>query len=184
MKNVFPGKVNKYCVRVLRMLPLRSFATPFGSCETAQRDDKKEGRGSGRTVLMEPKPVSLKDLAEGLGLPPATVSLVINRSPVADSISQETKDRIFAAIRKHKYRPNFFARSLRAQHSFAIGVIVPEVSDGYSASVMTAWSMSPSLSKSPKAQPRLMCRAEMPGPASSPNPQMFHYPDCGRAGAE
>lgn len=86
---------------------------------------------------MSPRPVSLKELAEYLGLSPATVSLVINRSPVADSIPQETKDRIFAAVKKYKYRPNFFARSLRARRSFTIGVIVPEVSDGYSASVMS-----------------------------------------------
>lgn len=85
---------------------------------------------------MSPKPVSLKELAEHLGLSPATVSLVINRSPVADSIPPETKNRIFAAVKKYKYRPNFFARSLRARRSFTIGVIVPEVSDGYSASVM------------------------------------------------
>jgi LacI family transcriptional regulator len=85
---------------------------------------------------MSPKPVSLKELAEHLSLSPATVSLVINRSPVADSIPQETKDRVFAAVKKYKYRPNFFARSLRARRSFTIGVIVPEVSDGYSASVM------------------------------------------------
>jgi len=82
-------------------------------------------------------PVSLKELAEHLELSPATVSLVINRSPVADAIPQETKDRIFAAAKKHKYRPSFFARSLRAQRSFTIGVMVPEVSDGYSASVMS-----------------------------------------------
>lgn len=81
--------------------------------------------------------MSLKKLAEHVGLSPATVSLVINRSSVADSIPQETKDRIFAAVRKFKYRPNFFARSLRTQRSFTIGVIVPEVSDGYSASVMS-----------------------------------------------
>jgi DNA-binding LacI/PurR family transcriptional regulator len=81
--------------------------------------------------------MSLKRLAEYLGLSPATVSLVINRSSVADSIPQDTKDRIFAAARKFKYRPNFFARSLRTQRSFTIGVIVPEVSDGYSASVMS-----------------------------------------------
>jgi DNA-binding LacI/PurR family transcriptional regulator len=83
------------------------------------------------------KPMSLKQLAERLALSPATVSLVINRRPVADSIPQETKDRVLAAVKKYKYRPNFFARSLRAQHSFTIGVIVPEVSDGYSASVMS-----------------------------------------------
>jgi DNA-binding LacI/PurR family transcriptional regulator len=81
--------------------------------------------------------MSLKKLAEHLDLSPATVSLVINRSSVADSIPQETKDRIFAAARKFKYRANFFARSLRTQRSFTVGVIVPEVSDGYSASVMS-----------------------------------------------
>ena len=83
------------------------------------------------------KPMSLKKLADYLELSPATVSLVINRSSVADSIPQETKDRIFAAARKFKYRANFFARSLRTQRSFTIGVIVPEVSDGYSATVMS-----------------------------------------------
>ncbi len=98
---------------------------------------KKRAQGAARTARLGPKPVSLKQLAERLSLSPATVSLVINRSPVADSIPQETKDRILAAARKYKYRPNFFARSLRAQRSFTIGVIVPEVSDGYSASVMS-----------------------------------------------
>src|ERR1700674_2599683 len=98
---------------------------------------KKRAKGAARTVRMGPKPVSLKELAERLSLSPATVSLVINRSPVADSIPQETKDRILAAAHKYKYRPNFFARSLRAQRSFTIGVIVPEVSDGYSATVMS-----------------------------------------------
>ena len=83
------------------------------------------------------KPMSLKRLAEHLGLSSPTVSLVINRSAVADSIPQETKDRIFAAARKFNYRPNFLARSLRSQRSFTIGVIVPEVSDGYSATVMS-----------------------------------------------
>lgn len=98
---------------------------------------RKKGKGTDRAVRMGPKTVSLKELAEHLGLSPATVSLVINRSPVADSIPQETQDRIFAAAKKFKYRPSFFARSLRAKRSFTIGVIVPEVSDGYSASVMS-----------------------------------------------
>ena len=97
----------------------------------------KPGKGAVRSVRMGHQPVSLKELAERLNLSPATVSLVINGSRVADSIPQETKDRIFAAAKKYKYRPNFFARSLRAQRSFTIGVIVPEVSDGYSASVMS-----------------------------------------------
>jgi len=35
------------------------------------------------------------------------------------------------------YRPNFMARSLRAQRSFTIGVVVPEISEGYAALVMS-----------------------------------------------
>ena len=97
---------------------------------------KGNSKSSGK-LRQGKKPVSLKELAEFLGLAPATVSLVINRSRVADTIPQETKNRIFAAVHKYKYRPNFFARSLRAQRSFTIGVIVPEVSDGYSSSVMS-----------------------------------------------
>src|SRR5580698_1396596 len=98
---------------------------------------EKSGKKTGPAPGIGQKPVSLKELAERLGLSPATVSLVINRSSVADTIPQVTKDRIFEAVEKYKYRPNFFARSLRAQRSFTIGVIVPEVSDGYSASVMS-----------------------------------------------
>jgi DNA-binding LacI/PurR family transcriptional regulator len=116
----------------------RSFTLPARfPCErlrsvTAPKPKPSDGKASPAR-----KPMSLKTLAEHLDLSPATVSLVINRSSVADSIPQETKDRIFAAARKFKYRPNFLARSLRTQRSFTIGVIVPEVSDGYSASVMS-----------------------------------------------
>jgi DNA-binding LacI/PurR family transcriptional regulator len=61
----------------------------------------------------------------------------MNRSRGADSIPQETKECIFAAARKLNYRPNFMARSLRKQRSFTIGVMVPEVSEGYAALVMS-----------------------------------------------
>src|ERR1700721_2179562 len=113
-------------------LPLPFHCARLRCVTPKKKEPASEGaRRSGTKVM------SLKKLAEHLELSPATVSLVINRSSVADSIPQDTKDRIFAAARKFKYRPNFFARSLRTQRSFTIGVIVPEVSDGYSASVMS-----------------------------------------------
>ncbi len=80
--------------------------------------------------------VSLKELAAHLSLSPTSLSLVLNNSPLADSIPQETKDRIFAAAREFNYRPNYLARSLRAQRSHTLGVIVPELSDGYSSMVL------------------------------------------------
>jgi LacI family transcriptional regulator len=97
---------------------------------------KKKSSTARRAIKPTPR-VNLKVLADELGLSPATVSLVMNRSAVADSIPQQTKDRIFAAARKHNYRPNFFARSLRTQRSFTIGVMVPEVSEGYATLVMS-----------------------------------------------
>lgn len=80
--------------------------------------------------------ISLKELAAHLELSPTALSIVLNDAPAASTIPQETKDRIFAAAAKFKYRPNYFARSLRAQRSFTFGVIIPELSDGYSAMVL------------------------------------------------
>ncbi|MDQ6787858.1 MAG: LacI family transcriptional regulator [Acidobacteriota bacterium] len=81
--------------------------------------------------------ISLKELAAHLGLSPTALSIVLNDAPAAATIPQETKDRIFAAAARFKYRPNYFARSLRAQRSFTLGVIVPELSDGYSSMVLS-----------------------------------------------
>jgi LacI family transcriptional regulator len=65
------------------------------------------------------------------------VSLVINRSPAAKSIPHRTQERIRIAARELNYRPNFMARSLRAQRSFTVGVVVPEISEGYAALVIS-----------------------------------------------
>ena len=81
--------------------------------------------------------VSLKSLAEHLGLSQAAVSLVINRAPGAKSIPHRTQELIRKAARELNYRPNHLARSLRQQRSYTIGVVVPEISEGYAALVMS-----------------------------------------------
>jgi LacI family transcriptional regulator len=81
--------------------------------------------------------ISLKELAQHLGLSSATVSLVINRSPGAKSIPHVTQERVREAARELNYRPNLMARSLRQKRSFTIGVVVPEVSEGYAALVLS-----------------------------------------------
>jgi DNA-binding LacI/PurR family transcriptional regulator len=82
------------------------------------------------------KPVSLRTLAEYLKLSPATVSVVINDSPAAKAIPKHTKDRVLQAARNLQYRPNFFARSLSLKRGFMVGVLVPEISEGYAAAIM------------------------------------------------
>jgi DNA-binding LacI/PurR family transcriptional regulator len=81
--------------------------------------------------------VSLKSLAEHLGLSKTAVSFVINRSPRAKSIPQRTQELIRKTARELNYRPNHLARSLRQQRSYTIGVLVPEISEGYAALVMS-----------------------------------------------
>src|SRR5438445_9678125 len=57
--------------------------------------------------------VTLKTIAEHLGLTPGTVSAALNNSPAARSIPGHTKTRIIEAAQALNYRPNFFARTLR-----------------------------------------------------------------------
>ena len=92
---------------------------------------------SGMAVKSNGRPTSLKDVAASVNLSITTVSFVLNNSSLAATIPQETKDRVFEAARKLKYRPNFIARSLRAQKTFSVGVLVPELSEGYSATVLS-----------------------------------------------
>lgn len=85
-----------------------------------------------------PKPVGLKDLARHLGLSTATISTVLNGTEAAKEIPAATQERILAAAEKFNYRPNAMARSLRGMRSHTVGVLVPEISEGYGALVLGA----------------------------------------------
>jgi LacI family transcriptional regulator, galactose operon repressor len=85
----------------------------------------------------KPEVVTLKAVAQYLGLTPGTVSAVLNDSPSARSIPQETKNRIHAAAKELNYRPNFFARTLRNKRTYTIGVIAEEIGDSYSSPIIS-----------------------------------------------
>ena len=81
--------------------------------------------------------ITLKAVAQHVGLTPGTVSAVLNDSPSARSIPQETKNRIHAAAKELNYRPNFFARTLRNKRTYTIGVIAEEIGDSYSSAIIS-----------------------------------------------
>src|SRR6266496_4468806 len=93
--------------------------------QTGKKDDKKQSA------------VTLKTVAEYVGLTPGTVSAVLNNSPASRSFPQHTKNRILAAARELNYRPNFFARSLRVKRTYTIGVITEEIGDPYGGMVIS-----------------------------------------------
>jgi DNA-binding LacI/PurR family transcriptional regulator len=80
--------------------------------------------------------VTLRTLANHLGLSLTTVSVVLSDSPAAQAIPLATRERVLAAASELHYRPNYFARSLRKQRSMSVGVLVAEMSEGYFTLVM------------------------------------------------
>lgn len=103
---------------------VEALAETKGSKEMSKNHDKQS------------KPIGLKKLAAYLGLNPTTVSVVLNEVP-GRSIPQATRDRIKAAAKKFNYQPSLLARSLRNRRTFTIGILVPELGDGYHTQVMS-----------------------------------------------
>src|SRR5258708_8833003 len=81
--------------------------------------------------------VTLKTIAQHLGLTPGTVSAALNNSPAARSIPEHTKNRVIEAAQALNYRPNFFARTLRLKRTYTIGVIAEEIGDAYGSMVIS-----------------------------------------------
>lgn len=61
---------------------------------------------------------------------------MLNHSGREFRIAAETQQRVIKAAALLNYEPNAFARGLRKRRSFTIGVMVPEISEGYSATVL------------------------------------------------
>ncbi|MGH9606418.1 MAG: LacI family DNA-binding transcriptional regulator [Terracidiphilus sp.] len=90
-----------------------------------------------KNSVAPPGHVNLRALAEYLELSQTTVSLVLNDSPSARSIPQDTRNRVTEAASRLNYRPNYFARSLRQSRSMSVGVLAPDLSEGYFTRVMS-----------------------------------------------
>lgn len=95
-----------------------------------------KNKRQGAAPAKEPR-VTLKTIAGYLNLTPGTVSAALNNSSAAKSIPEHTKQRILAAARELNYRPNFFARSLRLQRTYTIGVIAEEIGDAYGSMIIS-----------------------------------------------
>jgi DNA-binding LacI/PurR family transcriptional regulator len=83
------------------------------------------------------KPITLKELAATLELSQSTVSRIVNGAGATHRIAKETQERVLHAAALHGYSANAVARSLRQKRTFNIGVIVPEISEGYSTAVLS-----------------------------------------------
>ena len=78
---------------------------------------------------------TLKDVAERAGITVTTVSRVLNNRGY---ISEQTRQKVYQAMRELNYQPNELARSLSRRRTNLIGVIVPSISHPYFAKVISA----------------------------------------------
>lgn len=89
-----------------------------------------------RTSDVREQRVTLKTLAEHLHLTAGTISAALNDSAAARAIPEHTKQRILQAARELNYKPNYFARSLRLQRTYTIGVIAQQIGDPYGSVII------------------------------------------------
>ncbi len=89
--------------------------------------------------------ITMKDVAERAGVSQTTVSFILNEVPNAN-IPEETRERVWDAIKELKYRPNALARGLRTQRTQTIGFVSDDVAiSSFAAEIIagaqvTAWA--------------------------------------------
>lgn len=76
---------------------------------------------------------TIKDVAAEAGVTYTTVSRVLNNRGY---ISEETREKVYSAMKKLNYMPNEMARNLSRQKSDYIGVILPSVEHPYFSKVL------------------------------------------------
>ncbi len=80
--------------------------------------------------------VTTHDVARRAGVSQATVSLVLGGNPRA-RVSAQTRERVVRAAGELGYRPNIVARALVQRKSYALGVVVPDLSNPFFMDVVT-----------------------------------------------
>ena len=74
------------------------------------------------------KNISIKQIAKLSGVSVATVSRVINNN---GRFSEQTREKVMKIVNEYNYTTNMAAKSLRGSKSKTIGVIVPDVNNGF-----------------------------------------------------
>ena len=75
---------------------------------------------------------TIREVAESAGVSYATVSHVINNTRL---VSQQTRERVVAAMNTLNYRPNALARSLRQGKTNTLGLVLPDSANPFFAEI-------------------------------------------------
>ncbi len=81
------------------------------------------------------KKVSLKDIAQAVGVSSALVSMVLNGKAKQYGIGEEATRKVLAKAKELNYQPNIMARSLRSGRSRLLGLVVADISNPFFATL-------------------------------------------------
>jgi LacI family transcriptional regulator len=90
-----------------------------------------------KTVARNKLP-TMYDVARLAGVSQPTVSRVLNQNDTAVAISDDTRQRVLAAIQELGYRPNVLARSLRTQKTQTVALLIADLANGFYHSLARA----------------------------------------------
>ncbi len=79
------------------------------------------------------KSISIRDIAQAVGVSTTTVSFVLNGKAKEKRISEDLRDRILETAARLNYRPNQVARGLRTGQTNTLGLIVEDISNPFFA---------------------------------------------------
>ena len=113
-------------IDIFRALTAKLVA-PYGLSVSRENDFFQKKPGGVR--------VRIADVASLAGLSAATVSRVLNDS---DSVRQENRVKVLAAVERLGYRPNKLARNLRRQSAEMIGVVVADIENAHFTQMVRA----------------------------------------------
>jgi DNA-binding LacI/PurR family transcriptional regulator len=88
---------------------------------------------SGEVAAQPVRPATLADVARKAGVVAMTASRAINGSGY---VSEEVRERVLAAAKLLRYRPNMQARYLKGQKLKAIGIMLPDISNPFSSELV------------------------------------------------
>ncbi len=88
-----------------------------------------------RIIVKKQKRITITDIAKLAGVSKTTASLVLNGRGKEMRVSDETIARITSIAEQYLYQPNIHARSLRDNRSYALGLVIPDITNYGFASV-------------------------------------------------
>jgi len=77
--------------------------------------------------------ITIEDVARMAKVSKGTVSAVLNEK---STVSEKTRQRVLAVIKKLNYRPNLLARSLSVRKTKSIGLVIKEIDNPYFIKIM------------------------------------------------